>query len=112
PEGEQWLRRVEQVAPPGGGLGIIEHRQLPHVAGDGDGQLAAGIDVAKQGRRHGGPGFLSEIPPIENGGDSEREAWDRQRAAVNEHQDGARAGGEYRAWQLLLLAPRPELGAV
>src|SRR6266545_2313476 len=69
-EGEQRRRGVEQVSPPGRWLAVIEHGKLSHMAGDGDGELAARIDVAEQGLRHGSAGFLTEVPSIENRGDA------------------------------------------
>src|SRR5207247_2149521 len=67
-EGEQRLRGVEQVSPPGRWLAVVAHGKVPHMAGDGDGELAAGIDVAEQGLRHGRAGFLAEVPSIQNRG--------------------------------------------
>src|SRR6202008_157986 len=59
-------RLVPQVAAPGGGLVVVEGREMAHGAREGDGELATRAGVAEEEPGHGAPGLLPQVPALED----------------------------------------------
>src|SRR3546814_1795899 len=84
-EGVKRIGRIEEIAAPGAGLNIVEHRQLPCRTRDRHRQLAARIDVPEQHIRHGMAALLAQIPAFQNGVGLFRNLDGGGRTTVDEH---------------------------
>src|SRR5579863_828618 len=101
-EGEERRAVDEGVAAVARRLVIVIVGKLPDGAREGDGQFAAGINVAEEDVGRSGAAFPAEIPAFENGGNVGSNPVDGERAAVDEEDYGRRTGVEYGFDELAL----------
>ena len=57
---------VEEIAAARRGLVVVEGRQMANRARNGDGQLAAGVDVAEERVGNRAAGLLAHVPALED----------------------------------------------
>ena len=83
---------VKKIATAGRWLVIVKGRQMTRRARDGDGQLAAGIEITEQNISHRMTGFLAEIPAFKNRRDVFVEILNGKRTAVEKEHNNRFAG--------------------
>ena len=113
PNGNSGSARVEVIAAMRARLLVVEHRQLTDGARDRHRQLAARIRVAEQDVGHRGAAFLTEIPAFEQRVRLRGDLRNRQRLAVDQHDDdGLAAARTWRRASSFCSPIRSSVGAV
>ncbi len=86
PEGKERLAIVIDILVGARGVTVVEHWQLPHAAGKGDGEASARIVVAEECFSNCLAAELARIPCFQNRGNVLLRPADSQRSAVFQHQ--------------------------
>jgi hypothetical protein len=80
--------------------------------GEGDGQLAAGSDVAEEDTGRCGATFFAEVEALQDCGNVFGNGIDGERAAVDEENDDGLAGGLHGFDEIVLRAEEVERVAI
>src|SRR4051794_3887854 len=88
------------------------HGDESFVDGEGDGQLAGGVDVAEQDPGDGVALFLAAVPGLQDGGHPALPGVGLAGTGGGQHDDGVPVGGCYFADELGLVVGQVEEGAV